>query len=521
MRSKIVSLSLIVLVISFVFIVTWTPGLSGKPGASTASSPKTKTLHFAVPYSFDFNYDPVERNYINLQFLFRAIYSTLFKLDSHLRAYPFLLENYERKGKIVIFQIKKDAWFSDGSPITSEEVIRSIEAGMRHSSSPNPVYKVIEGGEEFFQGKTQHCTGIKARGPKVVEIRLKDENVAFAYYFTASIMAILPLHRNENRKPENMSFSGTFRVVNFQRHEKEAVVTLEQNPYYVSKKSKIDTLVVHFYHEHSDFEKAIRKGEPDLFLYNRHFKLPGSKYKYNYFKTPSFGAFYFKLNASKGPFRDKHLRTFFKDFILSWDLAGSEKWELAAPSRMVLPYSLTGYFVFNPMVPGNFKKLAPKERIKITCVNSREGIRKTLLPLLKKKLSRYNLDLDLEWESLDKIKEREKKRDFDLTSNYYVVDVPLSSYFYEILFTPGHELNLFGYEVPEALELLAAYRKETDELKKLKILSRLEAIAQEEAFLIPLLNPHSLLGYKGYVKNVKIDKFLNVNFEDIDVKKGH
>lgn len=510
MKSKIVFL--IVLVVAF---AVWTLADSAAPGK------KTKTLHFAIPYTFDFNYDPVERNYINLQFLFRSIYTTLFKLDSHLRVYPFLLEHYERKGKTVIFKIKKDARFSDGSPITAADVISSIEAGMRHSSSPNPVYKVIAGGEEFFRGKTQRCTGIKDLGPKVVEIQLKDENVDFAYYFTASIMSVLPQHRNRSRKPGNMSFSGTFRVVKFQKKEKEGVVTLQQNPYYIGKKSKIKTLIVHFYHEYSDFEIAIRKGEPDLFLYNRHTKMPRSRYKYNYFKTPSFGAFYFKLNASQGPFRDKRLRTFFKNFILSWDPARSEKWELVAPARMVLPYSLTGYSVFTPMVPGNFKELAPKEKIKIACVNPREGIRQTLLPLLKKKLSKYNLDLELEWEDLNIVLEREKKRDFDLLSYYYVADVPLSSYFYENLFTPGHELNLLCYEVPEALELLAAYRKENDEFKKLKILSQLETIAQEEAWLIPLLNPLYLLGYKGYVKNVKIDKFLNIYFEDIDVKKRH
>lgn len=490
-------------------------------GDSAPFKKKTKTLHFAVPYSFDFNYDPVERNYINLQFLFRSIYGTLFKLDSHLGFYPFLLEHYEQKGKTVIFQIKENARFSDGSPIISVDVIRSIEAGMRHSSCPNPVYKAIEGGEEFFQGKTTHCTGIKDHGPKTVEIRLKDKNVDFAYYFTASIMSVLPQHRNRDRNPEKMSFSGTFRVANFHKKEKVSVVTLEQNPYYIGKKSKIETLIVHFYHELTDFKKAIRKGEPDLFLYNQHNKPPRSRYKYNYFKTPSFGAFYFKLNASRGPFRDKRLRTFFKNFILSWDPARSEKWELTAPSRMVLPYSLPGYSVFNPMVPGNFKELAPREKIKIACVNPRDGIRQALMPLIKKKLSKYNLDLELEWEDINRVQEREKKRDFDLTSYYYVVDVPLSSYFYENLFTPGHELNLYCYEIPQALELLAAHRKENDEFKKLRILSQLETIAQEEAFLIPVLNPLYLLGYKGYVKNVRIDKFLNIYFEDIDVKKRY
>jgi len=512
MMSKVKLLFLLVLMLAFA---------KSTAADSAGARNKTKTLNFAVSYPFDFNYDPVERNYIYLQFLFRSIYSTLFTLDSQLRVHPLLLEHYEQKGKTVIFQIKKDARFSDGSPITSADVIRSIEAGMRHSSCPNPVYKAIDGGEEFFLGKSRHCIGIKDHDSQTVEICLKDENVDFAYYFTAGIMSVLPQHRNRDRNPRDMNFSGAFRVVDFQKKEKESIVILESNPYFIGKKSKIGTIIVHFYHELADFEKVIRKGEPDLFLYNYHIKLPRSGYKYNYFKTPTFGAFYFKLNASKGPFRDKRLRTFFKNFILSWDPARSEKWELTAPSKMVLPYSLTGYFVFNPMTPGSFEELAPKEKIKIVCVNPTAGIRPTLMPLLKKKLSRYNLDLELEWEDIDKVQEREKKRDFDLTSYYYVADVPLSSYFYENLFTPGHELNLFNYEVPEALKLLADYRKEKDEFKKLKILSRLEAIAQEEAFLIPLLNPLSLLGYKSYVKNIRIDKFLNIYFEDIDVKKGH
>ncbi|HLP44769.1 MAG TPA: hypothetical protein VK469_02420, partial [Candidatus Kapabacteria bacterium] len=124
----------------------------------------------------------------------------------------------------------------------------------------------------------------------------------------------------------------------------------------------------------------------------------------------------------------------------------------------------------------------------------------------------------LQWDTMSNIHEMEKKGTVDLTTLYYIADVPLSSYFYETLFIPGHELNLFAYEVPEALALLDAYRKEIDEMKKLKILSRLEEIAQEEAFLIPLLNPLSLLGYKNNIKNAAIDKFLIINFEDIDVK---
>jgi ABC-type transport system substrate-binding protein len=187
--------------ILFIFVIVALLSLSMKDA-------EQKSLHFAVPVNYDINYDPVEGNYINLQFFFRSVYATLFKLDENLRPYPFLLETFKRKGKTVIFHLKKEAKFSDGSDITSGDVVRSIEAGMIHSSYPNPVYKVIRGGEELFKGKTRHCTGIKILDPKRFEILLKNENVEFDHYFAAVIMSILPGDRNRNQ--DKMLFPGPF-----------------------------------------------------------------------------------------------------------------------------------------------------------------------------------------------------------------------------------------------------------------------------------------------------------------------
>jgi ABC-type transport system substrate-binding protein len=476
---------------------------------------KTKTLHAAIPYRFEIGLDPVEQNHINLQSFHNSIYCTLFKLDSQLRPYPFLVEKFQRKGKTVVFHINRNARFSDGSAITAADVARSLEVGMSRKTSANPVYKLIEGGNELFRGKTSHCSGIKILGSKIFEIRFRHENVEFGHYFSIPSMAILPRDR------KNIVFSGAFQVTHLEKKKKKTVVTLKQNPWYIGGKSKIHTIYIHFYHAHAVFERAIMKGEPDIFLYSRRFKLPRSRHKYNYFKTPSFGGFYFKLNPVKGPFKDKRLRTFFKLFILAQDFRKSQDWQLAMSTRLVLPYSLTGYSLFKDIEPGDFKKLVPPKKVKVRCVNPDSGIRPTLFPLLKKRLKQYNLDLELRWDGLANINRLERKGEVDLTGIYYLADIPLSSYFYESLFTPGHELNLFGYQVPEALELLEAYRNETGSLKKLKVLSRLEEIAQEEAILIPLVNPLYILGYKNHLKHVSIDKFLDMHLEDIDVEERY
>ena len=78
-----------------------------------------------------------------------------------------------------------------------------------------------------------------------------------------------------------------------------------------------------------------------------------------------------------------------------------------------------------------------------------------------------------------------------------------------------------GYKVKEAIGLLAQYREEDNELKRLKILSQLEKIAQRESFLFPFVNQIVLLGYKDHVSNSRMDGLLQINFEDIDVEREH
>lgn len=494
--------------------------LANTPGkAAGIANNKEKVVDFAIPFMFEIGLDPAAYNYINLQPFFRGIYATPFRLDNNLRPYPFLIESYKRKKNKneVTFRIKKDAKFSDGSDITSRDMVAVIQYAIKRGGSPSSIYKVINGGEAFFRGKVKHCSGIKIIDPKEFEIHFLKDDVPFEYYFTSSLLSVLPAGRNKDKN--KMAFSGPFYLESREQKKKRLIYVLKRNPHYIGKKTGIDKLIVTFYREHDEFDLKILNGDPDLFLYNRRRESPRSYYKkYKYFKTPSFGGFYFVLNPRSGVFRDKRLRTFFKCFIRSWDFSRTEKWSLLRPSYLVLPYSLSGYFVFDPIPFCDYKKYAPKKKVTIKCVNADSGIRPELFKTLARRLKKYNIHLQLNWDSLRNIETMQRERTLDLTSMYYLMDVPLSYFFYESIFSPGYELNLFGYEVPEASKLLEEYHLEKSGIKKLRILSRLEEIAREEAFIIPFGTPLALVGYKENIKNVSIDKFLTVNFEDINVE---
>jgi len=485
------------------------------PANSSAEKHKSRSIHFAFSYEFNYYYDPADYNYSLLQPFFSCIYSTLYRFDTDMKPYPFLLDKIDRKGKTVVFYLKHSANFSDGSPITAEDVVDTLEYVMTRASYPNPIYKLIEGGEEFSQKKTQHCSGIKVLGSKTFEIRFVSETVEFSYYFASNVTAILP----KNRSKEKVLCSGPYFIEEYRNKKDEVIIKLKQNPWYIGRKNNIDYIYAHFYARRFDYERTIEFGEPDIFFNYQYNTIPYSRFKYSYFKIPPLGGFYFILNAKRGPFKDIRLRKLFKNVILSLNLAGSENWEMMIPSKLVLPYSLTGYFVFNHMVPEDIKDLIPTKPVTIKCMTSNVGFRQTLFAILKKKLSRYNINIELDWKQMDIVQEHQRRGDIDMTSYYHVVDIPLSGYFYETMFTPGQELNLFSYSVPEASTLLRSYHQETDEIKKLKILSRLEEIAQYESFFIPLFNPLCFIGYKSNIKGVCVNGLLNLCIEDMYVGK--
>jgi len=479
--------------------------------------PPARLLNFGVVSNFDSTYNPIENNYISLQPLFRALYSTLYRLDDNLRPVPLLLDKTIKEGRRVVFFLKPGLRFSDGSEITAEDVVWSMESGITFKIFPNTIYKLIEGGEDLFHGRSRRCAGIRILDKRTFSIAFTKERDDYPFYFTGGNMSIL------SRKPGAMGrvFSGPFKLSREIRKADRVTVVTERNPFYIGTRSQVDRLCIHFYLRRETMDEDIHNGKLDLFLHHLHFFMPRSDTPYNYFKTPSTGGFYFLLNPTRGVFKSKAVRRFFRHFLLSLDLIKANRWGFASPATRVLPYGLPEYFLFKPLERGDPTRFAPGIPLTIQCHSLDTGIRASIYPMIQKKLAPYQVRFEYHWTDWHDVHQRMKTGDFDATTVYYMLDFPLTFSFYENLFTPGHELNLMGYEHPEALDLLERYRETTDAMSRTRILARLEEIAQEEAFFIPVIHPLALLGYKTHLKRVKINRMLDLTFEDIQFETGH
>lgn len=222
--------------------------------------------------SYDFVYPWTDTNLTgNLMWL------TLLSADKNLNVSgPEIMKDWEIKdnGQTIIMTIRKDLKWSDGKPITMDDVTwtlgRMCKDGIYWAYVTNAL-KYIEGFEDYKSGKADWIKGIEVDGDKLA-IRLTAPYASFLNLMCQ--VAPLPKHIYENCSFENNSFktdpiwrtipvnSGMFVIT---EHVPGSYYVLEPNPYYTGKAPKITKIICTVT---SDLAVAARSGINDFFMAN-------------------------------------------------------------------------------------------------------------------------------------------------------------------------------------------------------------------------------------------------------------
>ncbi len=117
--------------------------------------------------------------------LLLQLYAGLTRLDEEGEPYPSLAESWTLSddGMTYEFVLREDLTFSDGTPLTAEDVRRSwlrILDPATGSTAPD-VLSVIEGAPQRLAGGGEEAVGIRASDDRTLEVRLRHP----AAYFTA------------------------------------------------------------------------------------------------------------------------------------------------------------------------------------------------------------------------------------------------------------------------------------------------------------------------------------------------
>lgn len=174
MKAKNYSLifAIVLLIISVVF-------LSRDFLKDVLMSTQVKNLKVYIPVTAKLP-DPAEIKNTGQWYVLGHISSGLSQFDHIKGRFKSLLADYEvYSSGVHSFTLKENAKFSDGSPITSQDVVTSLKRLLiRKTSTHFPLWDYIENCENLKTIEDE-CSGLKAVSQKRIDIRLKKEAESF------------------------------------------------------------------------------------------------------------------------------------------------------------------------------------------------------------------------------------------------------------------------------------------------------------------------------------------------------
>ncbi len=184
-------------------------------------------------------------------------YAGLMGLSGSGALVPILAENYtiSADGKSYTFTLRKNARFSDGTPVTANDVVFTVQ------QAQNPALN----SPEYADWSGVSVTAIDQR---TVRFTLAKPYVPFLGLTT---LGVLPAHLWQNVSSEEFPFSnletnpvgaGPFKVTGVSRDSSGLIqsVSLTANPYYVSGRPYLDGIRLNFYPNTSDLIAALKSG---------------------------------------------------------------------------------------------------------------------------------------------------------------------------------------------------------------------------------------------------------------------
>jgi oligopeptide transport system substrate-binding protein len=145
--------------------------------------------------------DPAVARDVNAAFMTRQVFRGLTRFDDNLEPVPELAQRIEisADGLIYRIQLRDDARFADGSPITAQDVAFSLTRALSPQTAveagaalAGPSYLGdIVGADEVIRGEATELTGLRVVDDHTVEIKLKAPRATFLMKLASAPAAIV------------------------------------------------------------------------------------------------------------------------------------------------------------------------------------------------------------------------------------------------------------------------------------------------------------------------------------------
>jgi ABC-type transport system substrate-binding protein len=272
-------------------------------------------------YPGDFFPDPIgQSNWFDQDLLFAGL--TALQLDGTVR--PDIAESWEASddNKVWTFALHKDAKFSDGSPITAEDVAFSVNALMDPNGTTDPLYRspfrIISGSQDFADGKATSLSGVKVVDPTTIEFTLDVSTPHFPAIlapYGGKVASMKNVTEGGEQWWLNPVSSGPWKVDSFEFGEQNRMELVPNENYVTGPKPKLSRIILDRTTDASTMMTRYENGEIDVAYYpppaDVADALKGGALKDELIGNVAPGQFFFYFRHDLPPFDDPKVRQAF------------------------------------------------------------------------------------------------------------------------------------------------------------------------------------------------------------------
>ncbi len=222
----------------------------------------------------------------------------LVQLDRDGKVQPALAESVEERDETTyVYKLREGVRFSDGRPLTIEDVLYSLER--------------YRGRDSQNAGEYANVASIEAEGDNAVVVKLKQPDQTwqfvptFAGYITQKAYTEKVGARNLGT-PANLPLgTGPWK---FDSYKPDAGIELSPNPNWRDGRTQARNISIRFIPDSSGTALALRSGEVDGTFNEPNVKTFGNIPSVNLLQTPAPDEFFLSFNTIVEPFDDVHVR---------------------------------------------------------------------------------------------------------------------------------------------------------------------------------------------------------------------
>ena len=412
-------------------------------------------------------------------------------------------------GKEYIFNINKNAKWSNGEPVTADDFVWSwkrILTASLGSQYPDMLY-YLEGAYEYHNGLTDDFdkVGVKAIDQKTLKVNLKNPTPFFLGLL--SHYSTWPVHKNtvlkfgdiddrngEWTRPGNFVCNGPFQLKSWELNNK---IIVEKNPHYYDS-SIVRLNEIHYYPVSNVMteDRMFRAGQLHLTS-----TLPSQKCPIYIEENPNLridpymGTYFYRINTKNPALKDVRVRK-----ALAYSIDRQLLVDKVTKCGQIPAYSFTppgsnGYQPKTeiPFVPelamsllkdAGYSEENPFPKLEIL-FNTNEDHRKIALAI--QQMWQVNLGIEIELVNQDwKVYlNREMIGDFQVSRAGWIGDYEDPNTFLDIMRT-GRGNNRTGWSNPEFDELVGRANATTNQEERYRLLGEAEKILIDELPIIPI-----------------------------------